>query len=959
MSIQKLYVRRTGDDSKANQLIHRLRGFGFDLADLKLETVFRVEGIGLDEMAKLQPMFCNPIIATSSSDSMLTPDNGPIREVSYQRGITDPETESIIYGANALGVPNVVWARIATRYQFPGISDQEADQIVSAALYNTEVETIILPGQEWDTLVPQGNASGVISFNLSEMSADELNTLSDSRRLFLAPKSMKAIQDFCIENSRKIRDGGLEMTAAAWGDHCSHTTLRALGLFQVLKQATATINHPLVISAYHDNSGVMSFYDGMAIAIKGETHNSPSATATYGGIMTKHGGVIRDPAGTGKGARLIAGTTIMGTCDPRMSNDEVPKGALHPRTIVLESIRGTKDYTNPMGIPMGWSQYMTHPGFVKCLALGHSLGILPENMAQKGEPQSGDLCVLIGGKTGRDGLHGATVSSGAMTHETAKVDGSHVQIGMPIEEQKFVEAIPELRDAGCIRAITDCGAAGLGSAVGEMFAKIGIWINLYWVPLKCAAMAPWEILLSEAQERMVLAIPRHKLPEALRILAKRQVPATVIGVATDSNRFQAVFDPTLSNIEWLKSPYADMTGEIAVDLPYTFLTQDCPLPHIEVREPTRKFEPFDPLVPSSSEEWIDLITKLLGIYDIADQSAAAHQYDQTVQGATVIPYTGGIHENMPDELMAITPILGKPFTAGIANAVNPFYGEIAPRALGKLMMIQAMAKLVAAGFHPDEITCNANIYTPRVTDCPENAWRLQEMIHGYADASVVLGMPIISGKDSSNGTYWTIDGERIDVPLTLDVLALGRMPDKNRLIPKAFAKPEDELFLFYPGLEQINLGGSAILQLFDQKGCKPVEVNLSEFKRGMLKYHSMLEKVNWSDQIFSRSVVETGGLIRRLFEMSIGSGLGCVIDVPADTIMNVLFGELHCGIVFAGGPDAYYELINNDSGFECMSIGRVVEEQVITVLDYDRELFSCPTDTLGQLWSKTFTEVVI
>jgi phosphoribosylformylglycinamidine synthase len=430
----------------------------------------------------------------------------------------------------------------------------------------------------------------------------------------------------------------------------------------------------------------MLFYHGFAINFKGETHISPTfGGSAYGGIMTKHGGVIRDVIFTGQGAYPIAGTTIMATCDPRMPWEKVPPGAFHPRTVLTEAIRGTHDYTNPMGIPMTWSKYLIHPNNWKGFVLGHSIGIMPENRAKKGQPIPGDFVVLIGGLTGIDGIHGATVSSSSMTSETATRDAAHVQIGMPIEERKIMEAIPVLRDSDCIRACTDCGAAGLSSAVGEMGSACGVWANLAWVPLKCTGMKPWEIWLSESQERGVLAIPPEKLEIALAILESYGVPAAVIGVFTDTDRCQVVFDEKMDSRTWSITKTTPISGLVAVDLPYSFLTAGCPLPKVKIVAVQKEPEPRSVQAPTNERGWINLVQEALGHYNICDQSPAAYQFDGTVQGTTVLTYVSGPEERMPDELSVRAPIFGKRVGQGHANAVNQFYGEVDAAGLGRLM----------------------------------------------------------------------------------------------------------------------------------------------------------------------------------------------------------------------------------------------------------------------------------
>lgn len=957
MSINALYKVRKGahGDPHADALLALIKKTGYStLKGIHLEHVLRMEGISNDGATNLIPAFAHRQLEDVGFNSKLNLEDGPIREVSYQRGMTDPETDSVLHIAPSLDVADLTWVRFAKRIQFMGVSEEIADEITQRFFFNPTMQTMIDPSESWDTLIPQGQVGGVETFDVAIMNVDEFNTLSEGRRLFLTEQQRGVIQRFYQSQRRKARDGELEMIAARWSDHCSHTTLNALGLFQAIKKATNRIDHSLVVSKFHDNAGAMRFYEGWALCLKGETHISPSSVATYGGIMTKHGGVIRDILGFALGAWPWVGTTFMGTCDPNMLWKDVPAGALHPQTILLESILGTCDYTNPMGIPMGGWQYLTHPSNVKCFALGHSAGVIPLTLAQKGSPKKGDVCLLIGGKTGIDGIHGATVSSGAMTSETASVDGTHVQIGMPIEERKFMEATPILRDAGCIRAITDCGAAGLSSAVGEIAEETGVIVNLAWVDLKCAAMSPWQIWISESQERMVLAIPHEKLEEAFTILDTYAVPRSVIGVFTDTHCCQVIYNTSISSDAWVGKAQPKLSGDIVVDLPYTFLDAEAPLPTIGVSKPALSpQENINPTMPTNQNEWVETVARHLGGYNISDQSSAGHQFDQTVQGNTVLPFLGGTNENMPDELFVATPVRGKPWGAGLANAVNQLYGQVDPAGMGIHVTVQAVAKLVAAGFSPDDIILCGNLYTPKVTDNPEAAWKLVQLVkYGYAPASEALGTPIITGKDSSSGTFNSETG-RIDAPLTVAIAAMGRIKDAGCVLSKALTTPGDEIYLFTPGLQKMELGGSVFFDTFGYRSNALPQIDLSEIRKGFELYHELV--VN--SHLTARSAIAEGGLMRRLFEMSLGERHGCSIELPKGDPLLWLFGEFSGSIVFAapaGTIDQDWELLQDE---KCHKIGEVVNAPTITVGSGDRSLFSSGINQLATRWKKTFTEV--
>ncbi|MBI2607505.1 MAG: hypothetical protein HYW51_01645 [Candidatus Doudnabacteria bacterium] len=951
MPILTLFKTRTVDDPIAKRLHAAALASWPSLRSVNIEVVIRCEGpeLSIADLARIGILFANPVIETAFSSSRLDLSRGPVIEVAYKRAMTDPEMPTALHAFQAVGVQGVTWVRLAHRYQFSGVDEIAAREIAARHLYNPEVQ--VINEAQWDTLIPQAEALPVQFFSVAGMDKAELKTLAKSRKMtHLTDAQLLAIQHISRNLRRALTDVELEHPAAAWSDHCFHTTFKALGLLPCIRAATEKINHPLVLSCFVDNGGVMELFGGWAVIIKGETHISPTfAGDPYGGIMTKHGGVIRDVIGTGLGGWPVCGTTIMATTDPRTNWNDVPEGAFHPARVIQEAIRGTHEYTNPMGIPMACSAYLMHPRNWKGFALGHSIGIIPEDKAQKGAPVPGDFIFLIGGPTGNDGIHGATVSSDSMTHQTAVVDAAHVQIGAPIEQRKFMEAVPILRDQGCIRAITDCGAAGLASAAGEMGSSCGIWVNLAWVRLKTAGLSCWQIWLSESQERMVIAVPPGRLDLALDTLDQYDVPSDVIGMFTNTGRCVVAFDDELDQRQWLQTPALSEKG-IVEDLPYEFLTDDCPLPRIEVADRLPKPKPFQPPIPTSEQDWIDLVVQHLGHFHLADQSWAAHRFDQTVQGNTFIPYLGGEDQNMPDDLFAAAPVPGKRFALGVGNAVNQFYGEVSPAGLGRLVFLQAVTKLVAAGFDPKQITACANVYTPKVLDNPTNARALIELVkEGYVPASEQLGVPIITGKDSSSGTFVTKSGERIDAPLTLDILTVGRMADGRLLRPKAFGNVGERIILFCPGLMQKHLGGSVLFDLYGQRGNELPIVDLAQAVKGFSKYHSLARK----GVVGSRSAVVEGGLIRRLFEMAIGSRLGFVLNLPFDSLFS-LFGEMSCGIVFTTKTDDYKWL-----GHDAVEIGWVTPNPDVQVIDVSGDrLFTTDIATLSTLWAKTFREVV-
>lgn len=969
------YFKQTiGSNPLANALLARIRKSYPDLQHLEIENVYRIESSTAEKkIAKLKGLFCYPGAETIGKSTKLFSKDAPIIEVGYKRAWTDNELKSILHSAQARKIKGIEWVRVAHRFQLYGVDEATAQKIAEDFLYNPQTQEIIQPNEVWTTLKPQGEYQGVEEIDFAGLSVEQLEQISIERRWFLSIPQIEVLKKQYVSLKRQARDAEIEFIAAVFfGDHCAHITWQALGLLPKLMAATAKINHPLVLSCFEDNAGVMKFYGGWALAHKGETHISPSMLDPYGGIMTMHGGVERDPMETGLGAYPFAGTLIMGTRDLRLPANKVHPGTFHPRYTMSEAIRATRDQTNPMGIAMSVVDFVKHDRYAKIFALGHSVAILPAKFAKKGTPNEGDYIVLVGGLTGRDGIHGATVSSAETTSETKVLDAAHVQIDDPIEQITMKEMMAVIRDAGCNSADTDCGAAGLGSAAGEMGKKIlakngltssGAWVNLAWVQLKCAAMRPWEILISESQDRDVLAIKPEKLAEFLQLSDEYGVPATVIGIFTSTQHFQAIFDPSLDNKSWIANPTIELSGEIAVDQPYSFLNQTPPLPKYTLVKPERNLKPYVPATPTNETAWTELMVKLLGHYNISDTSPAIHNFDQTVGGYTKIALLIGKDDNIKEDITAFTPVRGKNWAAVIANAINPYYGEISPSGMGQLLYSRALAKLVAAGVAPWNITCGANVYSPPA-EKPENAWDLNDMVvHGYVPASIAYGAPVIVGKDSSQARYvYKQDGKMVyyvDAPITLDIFALGRCIDYRKLVPKAFANPGDKLYLYTPGLRSFDLGGSLLLDLFHERGDSLPVYDLVETHRGFMRYHKLLRANGYSQNIHSRSVVSDGGLIKSVFEMSMASGMGCELDLPLfnrQSSLALLAGEFNAGILFATSLSD--DAIKKHLKGEFFRVGTVIDQPLIQASHGGSKLFKASTEELAYQWKKTFAEVM-
>ena len=942
MAVHSVYTL-SKDDAEARSWLAFFRRHGHaSLTHLAIERVYWLEGEVSVE--RLLPLLVNPLYQTISRRSQLDPARGPIVEIAYRPAVTDPETPSILAAARALGEDGLEFARLSKRYQFVGLEDSEAREAAARFLYNKVVERVRDPGEVVRTLRPSGNPDPVRTVSLAGLPDDALVALSKQRSWYAPLSQMKVIQAHELKQGRPHTDAEIEILVQSWSDHCYHTTWKSLGLLKRLAAATKKIHHPLVVSVFKDNAGGMEFYDGWVVTIKGETHNFPSSIAPFGGVATKHGGVIRDTLGFGKGAYPIGGTTLMGTMDPRLAEDDVPAGALHPQLIVTESIRATSYYCNPMGIPMMHPVYRIHPGYAKCLALGHSIGLIPRQYALKDDPRPGDVALLIGGETGRDGIHGATASSTGMTGETLEKESAAVQIGHPITERRFTSAIPALRDAACIRSITDLGAGGLSCAAGEMGSETGVALELDAVPLKDRSLTAWEILLSESQERMLVAVAPEKLAEAQAILDRYEVAHSEVGRFTDSGRLEAAW-----------------RGEPVANLEMSFLWGACPTDPMTEEPPLRDLTIGEVPEPRTRDDWTAAFTRVLSHYHCADQSAAGTRFDTTVQGRTAVGPYGGKHHRMPTNIYVAAPLYGKPYGVITTVAVNPFYGEINPARMAKLMIIEAITKAVVAGADYREMVLCDNFYTPRVR--PEVAWDLRRMVETIAEFSLAIGVPFISGKDSSSGTFESPGraGEpprAIDVPATLAVAVLGRLPDVARVVTKEFKRPGNKLVLVgetEPGV----FGGTVYADSFWFRGNRLFDpgdaVSIRQRWDALLALHR-------EGLYVSGSAIAEGGLGLRLFEAGEGSGLGARVDfgtMRADLALRfdgLLFGEF-TGAALIEVADRF-DVARALSGVAHHILGEVLPEPQIVLREEAGVFWQGDVSALAEGWSKTFREAV-
>lgn len=781
-------------------------------------------------------------------------------------GVTDPEAQSAQAILHDLGfaVDNV---RTIRTYQIQGPAAQ-IPALIPRVLANDAVEQAILGTLPFDRL-GQGREYHFhrVEVPIASMDDDALMVLSKTGQLYCSLPEMKAIQAHFRSIDRNPTDCELETLAQTWSEHCSHKTLRGKIEFdgeiidnllkQTIFKATRDLDLDWLVSVFSDNAGVVRFDDHCDVCFKVETHNHPSAIDPYGGANTGIGGVIRDPMGTGLGAQPICNTDVFCVAPPDLPADALPAGVLHPKRVLKGVVAGVRDYGNRMGIPTVNGALVVDPAFLgNPLVFCGTVGVIPRGMSSK-KVEPGDLIVAIGGRTGRDGIHGATFSSVELTSESESISGGAVQIGNAITEKMVLDVIIQARDRRLFHAITDCGAGGFSSAVGEMGEPLGAEVDLELAPLKYEGLSYTEIWISEAQERMVLAVPPEKWDELKALCDSEQVEATRLGRFVPTGRLTLRYQ-----------------GELVGDLSMDFLHNGRPA---VVRAATFTPPPETPVVlPERSDYTSDLVA-VLGSWDVCSKEWIVRQYDHEVQARTVIKPLVGVQDDGPGDASVVLPVHGSTRGLAIACGINPRYGRLDPYAMAGCVIDEAVRNCVAVGADPDRIALLDNFCWGN-TERPETLGSLVLAAQGCHDLAISYGTPFISGKDSLNNEY-THEGRSLAIPPTLLISAMGQVPDVRQCVTMDFKEPGNRLLI--AGKTRNELGGSHWLLTQGLTGGQVPRVDPALGRELFRAVHAAIRR----GLLRSCHDLSEGGLAAALAEMAVAGGLGATIslrDVPCD-----------------------------------------------------------------------------
>jgi phosphoribosylformylglycinamidine synthase len=859
-------------------------------------------------------------------------------EVAYNAGVTDPVEDSVLKAVRDLEIRDIRAVKTSKRYLIEGkLTGEQLETISGRLLVNPIIQHVV----EREQLSFPENPRYQYKLQVVDILTSESAALQ--KQFGFTGEEFQSIVEYYRSQGRNPTDVELETLAQTWSEHCVHKTFKGrftLGkkvvdnlLKSTVMKATRELNKPWCLSVFVDNAGVIDFDGRWALCFKVETHNHPSAVEPYGGAATGIGGVIRDPLGTGLGAKPIANTDVFCFGPPDLPYEKLPQGVLHPRRMFKGVRAGVADYANRLGIPtlngavLFDERYVANP-LVYC----GTLGLLPKKIAQRGKQRPGDKVVLVGGRTGRDGIHGVTFASEQLTESSTATSSSSVQIGNPIVEKKMIDTILQARDRGLYVRITDCGGGGLSSAVGEMAEETGVKVDLEKVPLKYAGLSYAEIWISESQERMIIAVPPENIDKLMALFASEDVEANVIGEFTDDRRLQLYY-----------------SGERVCDLEMGFLHGGIPQLNREaVWEPPRHPAPDFAQPPNLNES----LLSILRAWNVCSKEWVVRQYDHEVQGGNVLKPLVGRDNDGPGDAAIIQPIPGSSRGVIIANGINPGYADIDPYWMAASAIDEALRQIISVGGDLSRVALLDN-FCWGSAGRPEMLGALIRAAQACYDMSVIFGTPFISGKDSLNNEF-EYEGRTISIPHTLLISAIGVVDDMSQAISMDLKNAGNLIYIV--GSTQCELGGSEYFKTRGLIGNSVPRVDPQQSKQLM----ESLSVATGKGLVRACHDCSEGGIGVAVAEMAFAGWLGAKVDLkevplgePIDRDDFVLFSESNSRFIVEVSPDKKdtFEKELKDTPFAL--VGKVTEEPRLEVSRRKgNKVISIPINELKEAWQR-------
>lgn len=915
-------------------------------------------------------------------------------EVHFKPGVMDNVANSTQLALEEMGI-TATSVRTGRRYVLHPTPSEADLKRIPRLLGNDCVEDVIVGTKPIEPAPqPAIHAFELRRIAIRDLDDSALEALSRDGHLFLTLEEMQTIQSHFRTAGREPTDLELETLAQTWSEHCVHKTLKATIEYQgapfpsdssasegekrttrryenllrdTIVRATDELMRdgigPECLSVFVDNAGVISFDEDYGIAFKVETHNHPSAIEPYGGAATGAGGCIRDIMGCGLGAKPIANTDIFCVAPPDWPVESVPKGVIHPKSVLKGIVAGVRDYGNQMGIPTVNGAIQFDPRYLgNPLVYCGCVGLIPRNRIEKAA-RPGDAILVMGGRTGRDGIHGATFSSAELT-DTHEDEFAHaVQIGNPIEEKKVLDVLLQARDypskdgeTRCLySATTDCGAGGLSSAVGEMGEKIGAEVNLERVPLKYAGLRHDEIWISEAQERMVFAVPPEDIEAILALAVSESVEATVIGEFTDTKELVVRYEGT--EIGRLDMQF------LHDGLPRTTRKAEWWPAKSEKQTPSACTEPGGCPIQRNPKAVAQELKRRLSDPTTASKHWIIRQYDHEVQAGSVVKPLAGSFDG-PSDAAVVRPRLDSERGIALGCGMAPHLTEVDPYFAAVAAIDEAIRNVVCVGGDPTQTAVLDNFCWPRV-DNPRGLGELVRACQACYDVAKVYGIPFISGKDSLNNEFSLDSGDvemvrrvirerysdngspsdglrdgRIAIPGTLLISAMSIIDDVSRCLTMDIKQEESQLYL---------VGRPVRLMSGDGNGDGDANANGDDGGDGdnfgyggrpgdlssAAAVHRAVAQMIREGLVCAVHDVSDGGVITAITEMCMASDRSCRIHTGIagaageECVLGLCDSlALYVVEVVNGQQDAFLNVVNNATGpVPCNPIGTILRAE--------------------------------
>jgi phosphoribosylformylglycinamidine synthase len=771
---------------------------------------------------------------------------------------------------------------------------------------------------------------------IAKASDQQLIEISNELSLGLSLQEMKTIQAYFKAEGRNPTDVEMQTISQTWSEHCYHKTFKGKiqidgkeidSLFKTyIAKATKQINPPWCFSVFEDNAGIVRFDKGYGIAAKVETHNHPSAVEPFGGAATGVGGVIRDILGVW--ADPIACTDVLGFGPLDYDYNKLPAGVKHPKYVYMGVTAGISAYGNNMGIPtVNGAIYFDESYTGNVTVYCGCIGLLPLNKFTKNaKPEH--IIVLAGGKTGRDGIHGVTFASAELTEKSEEISRPAVQIADPIEEEKVKRAIIGIRDLQLASATTDLGGGGLSSAVGETAEKFdcGTTIDLDKVPLKYQGLAPWEIYISESQERMLITVPPENLERVMAIFEKEDVQATAIGKLTSERRLQLNFH-----------------GEKVADMDMAFLFNPCKSMKTATIETPNFTEPEF----SQPENLTEILLQLLSAPNIASKESVIRTYDHEVKGNTTLKPLQGEFAG-PNDAAVLKPLDDSWKGLAISCGMNPNYGKIDAYWMAASAIDEAVRNNIAVGGRRIALLDNFTWGNP---EKPERLGSLVRACEACYDFATAFRTPFISGKDSLYN-----ESPLGPVTPTLLITAIGIIPNIQFTTSMDLKAPGNLLYIIGDTFNE--LGGSEYYKLKGYLGASVPKVKGAKAKR---TFKAVTKAIDLG-LIKSCHDLSEGGLAVAAAEMSFAGGYGLELDlgkVPGKELARndfVLFSESNSRFLMEVSETDRQEFEALMKGKSCSQIGKVTKDQKLLIHGLNQKIVvDASLAELRLSWKKTLS----